>query len=55
MMDKIFDLIMKEARSRPGPDLTSNIFTVLSEIDTKVMAILDQLHQDERRKEQHES
>jgi len=54
MIDQIFELIMKEARSREGKDLLSNIGTVLLEVDKKVMDAMERLPEEERRRKRHE-
>lgn len=37
MIDEIFEMIMKEARSRPGPDLHVKAFDVLFELKDRVI------------------
>lgn len=50
MIDVIFDLIMKEARSRHGNDLVDKIQNVLNEVDGKVITAMENIGEDERRK-----
>lgn len=49
MIDVIFDLIMKEARSRHGNDLVDKIQTVLNEVDGKVITAMECIGEAERR------
>lgn len=37
MMDEIFEMIMKEARSRPGPDILLNADNVILELRIRVI------------------
>lgn len=50
MIDEIFEMIMKEARSKPQKDLALNINLVLLEIFTKLLPIQENIREDERRK-----
>jgi len=50
MIDDIFEMIMKEARSRHGNDLASKIQNVLLEVDMKVIACMENIWEGERRK-----
>lgn len=43
MIDKIFDMLIKEALSRPGQDLSHKLFTVVGELDAKLMAKFEEL------------
>lgn len=49
MIDVIFDLIMKQARIRPGKDLAAKIQDVLLEVDTKVIAAMEDIAEIQRR------
>ncbi|GAH73703.1 unnamed protein product [marine sediment metagenome] len=50
MIDEIFEVIMKEARARPGSSLGVKIQSVLLDVDTKVIACMEKINEDERRK-----
>lgn len=39
MMDEIFELVMKEARSRPGDDLEHNSIDVMRELYERVLSV----------------
>ncbi|MBA7496292.1 hypothetical protein ES702_06891 [subsurface metagenome] len=54
MIDHIFADIMKEARSRKGKDLETNIYKVLLELGIRFSAAMEGIRQDERRKEKDE-
>lgn len=49
MIDDIFEMIMKEARARPGSRLPVKILGVLEDVDAKVVACMEKLYDDERR------
>lgn len=49
MIDEIFEMIMKEARGRPGKDLVLNINKVLLEVSGRLTATQENLRQFERR------
>ena len=36
MMDEIFEMVMKEARSRPGDNLKEKAFSVINDLTDKV-------------------
>ena len=36
-MDEIFELVMKEARTRPGDNLYINAFNVMVELSTRIV------------------
>ena len=55
MIDTIFEMIMRVARSRPGKDLVSNIHNVLLEIDAKVTKAIEDLRAQERREQKDEN
>lgn len=55
MIDEIVDLILKEARTRKGNDLVTNIHNVTLQVTLKVIQILDQTRQEERRQRHYES
>ncbi|MBA7603967.1 hypothetical protein ES703_11085 [subsurface metagenome] len=46
MIDKIVQAFMEEARTRPGKDLTRKMFSVLTELDAKLMEIFEDLNPD---------
>lgn len=46
MIDKIFEMIMKEARTREGEDLSWKLFYVLTELDAKLMEKFEELNPD---------
>lgn len=46
MIDKIFEAFMEEARSRPGDDLSWKMFSVLTELDAKLMDKFEELNPD---------
>lgn len=54
MIDEIFAMIMKEARSRKGKTLISNISFVLMEINSKVRSAMEDIRDEERRKKNDE-
>lgn len=53
-MDEIIELIIKEARSRPGKDLERKIYRVIAEAHVRLMMILDNLADQEREDNTHE-
>ena len=50
MVNKIVQMILTEARTRPGKDLVSNIYNVDLEVRTRLYEIMDK-HREEQRKE----
>lgn len=54
MIDQIFEMIMKEARARPGNDLILKINKVLLEVFDKVNSAQDNLRRFKRRHEDYE-
>ena len=54
MIDQIFADIMKEARERPGMDLSKNIATVSMEIGQRLMAAIEGIRETERREKESE-
>lgn len=54
-MDKIFDLIMKEARSRPGEDLVLKILKVSTELDNRLFVAIRDLQTAKHKEGTHES
>lgn len=46
MIDKIFEAFMEEARTREGEDLSNKMFSVLVELDAKLMAKFEELNPD---------
>lgn len=54
MIDDIFEMIMKEARDRPGKDLARKIIMVLLEVTDKVTSARENLTKFERRHPDHE-
>lgn len=55
MIDEIFEMIMKEARSKPEKDLVLNINIVLLEIFSKLLTVQENIRNAERRKKIHEN
>ena len=55
MIDQIFEMIMREARTRHGPDLVSNIATVYGEVSSKIMEAMAQIREEERREKTDEN
>ena len=55
MIEKIVQMILTEARTRPGKDPVSNIYTVDLEVRTKLYEIMDKHREDERRKKENEN
>jgi len=55
MIEEIFEMIMKEARARPGKDLIKNIATVSMDIAERIMPAMEGIRAEERRKEQYET
>lgn len=54
MIDDIFAAIIKEARSRPGKDMVKKLYTVSMEIGTRLMAVMDQIREEEGREKKDE-
>lgn len=54
MIDEIFEMIMKEARARPGKDLILNINKVLLEISDRLITTQENLREFQRRHKDHE-
>jgi septum formation topological specificity factor MinE len=54
MIDDIFEMIMKEARSRPGKDLIPKINKVLLEVTNKVISAEEELEIGQRRQGENE-
>lgn len=46
MIDKIFEAFMEEAKTRPGKDLSHKMFSVLTELDAKIMDKFEELNPD---------
>jgi len=55
MIDQIFELIMKQASSRPGPDLILKLYNVQMEITEKISAAMYSIAQTRREVTKHES
>lgn len=55
MIDEIFELILKEARSRKGTDLVSKIYAVHMEIAEKVNETMFNIRKEQREAKKHES
>lgn len=51
MIDQIFADIMKEARERPGKDMIRNIATVSMDLNSRIIAAMEGIREDERREE----
>ncbi|MBA7495643.1 hypothetical protein ES702_06232 [subsurface metagenome] len=45
MIDKIFEMIMEEARSRKGPDLSLKLCSVVQDLDVKIMDTMAELNE----------
>jgi len=43
MMDEIFELVLKEARARPGDDLTLNAYYVINDLYKRVFHAFESL------------
>lgn len=54
MIDDIVEMILKEARARKGKDLVGQINSVMNEATTKIMGILDNIREEERREKEDE-
>ena len=52
-MDEIFEMVMKEARSRPGDDLILNVRFVMIELRIMVKSAIDDLVKEEIRRIAH--
>lgn len=46
MIDKVFEVFMEEANTRPGKDLSEKMFSVLTELDAKLMDKFEELNSD---------
>lgn len=55
MIDQIFEMIMKEARGRPGKDLVSKINTVLLEVNAMVTKAMEDIWDQESRRKRDET
>ena len=55
MVNKIVQMILTEARTRPGKDPVSNIYDVDLEVRTKLYEIMDKYREIERRKKGNEN
>lgn len=55
MIDEIFEMVMKEARSRPGNDLVKKTYCVIAEVHTRLMEAMEEIRADERRDKKHEN
>lgn len=55
MINKIVQMILTEARTRPGKDPVSNIYTVDLEVRTRLYEIMDKHREEERRKQEDEN
>lgn len=49
MIDQIFEMIMQEARNRPGKDLAANIYTVKMELTERLIKAIEIIRLDEAR------
>ena len=54
MIDKIVQMILTEARTRPGKDPVLNIYNVDLEVRTKLYEIMDKHREDERKEKENE-
>jgi len=46
MIDKIFEMILEEAKKREGADLSRKLYAVCLELDAKVMEKFEELNPD---------
>lgn len=54
MIDKIVEMILEEARRRPGINLKRKIYNVHLEVGGRLYAVLDKQNEQERREKDHE-
>lgn len=54
MIDEIFELILKEARSREGKDLALNIYTVLMDLHIQLFPAIEAIREQQRREKKDE-
>jgi hypothetical protein len=55
MIDDIVEMILSEARTRKGPSMVSNIYSVSMEISVKIQGIMQEYNAQERRKKANET
>lgn len=55
MIQEIFDMVIKEARSRPGEDLERKIYRVIAEVHVRLMVDMQNLTHQEKEGKQHET
>ena len=55
MIDDIVEMVLKEARIRDRVDLISNIYSVMMDIEKRIVQIMENIRIEERRKEQDEN
>ena len=51
MIDEIFEMIMKEARERPGKDLVKQIATVQMDLHLRIGKAMEDIRDQERRQD----
>jgi len=54
-LDAIIELILREARARKGPSLTTRVYNVVREVDRSIGDIMETLSHEERRKKEDEN
>ena len=55
MVNKIVQMILTEARTRPGKDPVANIYAVDLEVRERLYEIMDKHREEERRNKENES
>ena len=55
MIDDIVEMILKEARARSLEDNVANIYAVMMDIDDKIIKILVNIRDEERRRKKDEN
>jgi hypothetical protein len=55
MIDDIVEMVLKEARGRSREDNVANIYAVMMDIDDKIIKILVNIRDEERRKKEDEN
>jgi len=55
MIDDIVEMILKEARKRPGDDRVAAIYRVMRDIEDSIISVIENMRAEERRKEKDEN
>jgi len=55
MIDSIIELILREARGRPGKDRVGNIYAVMRDLEKSIIKVIENVRFIERRKKDNES